>query len=260
MLALTHVPSPRMASCQLTYLARAPIDHALALRQHEEYCRTLRDCGARVRTLAVNRDLPDCAFIEDTGVVLDEVAVLASMGTAARRPEPAGIEPELRRLREVFRIEPPATLEGGDVLPVGRALLVGVSSRTNAAGVSALAAVARRHGYAVVPVPVRGCLHLKTACTALDDRRLLVNPAWLAVEELRGFELVGVPEEEPWGANAVRVGTSLCLAAAHVRTAGLVRGLGFDVRVVDLSEFAKAEGGVTCLSILVAGYGSEAES
>jgi dimethylargininase len=255
MLALTHVPSPRMECCQLTYVARAPIDHGRALRQHEDYCRTLRACGARVQTLSVNHDLPDCAFIEDTAVVLDEVAVLASMGPASRRAEPAGIEPELRKLRPVHRIEPPATLEGGDVLRVGRTLFVGLSSRTNRAGVSALATVAGRHGYTVVPVPVHDCLHLKTACTALDDRRLLVNPAWIAVGELRGFELVRVPEEEPWAANTARVGGAVLLAATHVRTADLVRGLGFDVRGVDLSEFAKAEGGVTCLSILVADPG-----
>jgi dimethylargininase len=239
-----------MDRCQLTYLAREPIDHDRALRQHDSYCRTLRECGAEVRLLDVNRDLPDCCFIEDTAVVLDEVAVLASMGTPSRRPEPAGIEPELRKYREVQRIEEPATLEGGDVIHVGRTLLVGLSPRTNAAGIAALHDVVRRHGYTVVAVPVRDCLHLQTACTALDDRRLLVNPAWLDLRPLHGYELVPVPDEEPWGANVARVGNSVCLAADHVRTADRVRGLGHAVRTVDLSEFAKAEGGVTCLSIL----------
>src|SRR5262249_28856941 len=154
----------------------------------------------------------DCAFVEDTAVVLDEVAVLASMGTASRRAEPAAIEPELRKYREVRRVEAPATLEGGDVLRVGRTLLVGLSSRTNQAGIDALGETARPFGYGVVPVPVQGCLHLKTACTALDDRRLLVNPAWLDVQTLQGFDLVHVPEAEPWGANVARVGTSVCLA------------------------------------------------
>jgi dimethylargininase len=251
MIALTHLPSPRMERCELTHVARTPIDHGRALRQHQDYCRLLRDCGAEVHTLAVNRDLPDCAFIEDTAVVLDEVAILASMGTASRRPEPAGIEPELRKYRPVRRIELPATLEGGDVLHLGRTLLVGLSSRTNAAGISALEAIVSPHGYAVVPVPVRDCLHLQTACTALDDRRLLVNPAWLDAGALRGFELVRVPQEEPWAANVARVGSPLCIAADHVRTAEVIRGLGFDVRTIDLSEFAKAEGGVTCLSILI---------
>ena len=250
MLALTHVPSPNMAACLLTFVRRAPIDHGRAVRQHEAYCRTLRECGADVRTLDVNRELPDCAFIEDAAVVLDEVAVLTFPGSPERRLELPGIEPELRRYRKVCRIEPPATLEGGDVLRVGRILLVGVSSRTNPAGVSALHEIARRHGYTVRPVPVRGCLHLKTACTALDDGRLLVNPSWVDASALTGFELVGVPEEEPWGANVLRVGSRICLAAAHARTAELIGGLGFDVRSVDVSEFAKAEGGITCLSLL----------
>jgi len=251
MIALTHFPSPFMDSCQLTHLERTPIDRARALRQHQEYCRVLRDCGADVRVLDFHRDLPDCAFIEDTAVVLDEVAILTSMGTPARRPESAGIESMLRPYRPIERIELPATLEGGDVLRVGRTLLVGVSARTNPAGIAALEAIVGRHGYVVRSVPVQGCLHLKTACTALDNERLLVNPAWIDREALHGFDLVRVPDEEPWGANVARVGKDLCLSAAYPRTAEMISAMGFDVRAIDLSEFAKAEGGVTCLSILM---------
>src|SRR5262245_13686307 len=144
MLALTHVPSPNLQQCQRTYVAPEPIDLDRAARQHEAYCRMLRECGAEVRTLDVNRDLPDCVFIEDTAIVRDEVAGLTSMGAPSRRAEPAGIEPELRKYREVERVELPATVEGGDVLRVGRTLLVGLSSRTNPAGVKALEAVGRR--------------------------------------------------------------------------------------------------------------------
>jgi dimethylargininase len=252
MLALTHVPSPNLDQCQRTYIAPASIDLALAQRQHEAYCTTLRQCGARVVTLDVNVDLPDSVFIEDTAIVLDELAILASMSAPSRRAEPALIEPELRRYRPVERIEPPATVEGGDVLPVGRTLLVGLSSRTNAAGAVALAAVAGRLGYEVRPVPVLGCLHLKSACTALPDGRLLVNPGWLEVAALRGFKLVHVPEQEPDAANVALVGGHVCLVAAHPRTADLIDRLGFDVHRIDLSEFAKAEGCVTCLSLLLA--------
>jgi len=253
MLALTHVPSPNLERCQRTYVAPAPIDHARALDQHAAYCQMLRECGAEVRTLDVNRDLPDCVLIEDTAIVLDEVAVLASMGAPSRGAEPAGVEPELRKYREVERVEFPATVEGGDVLRVGRRLLVGLSSRTNAAGVAALRAVAGRFGYEVTPVPVRQCLHLKSACAALPDGRLLANPDWLDAGALRGFELVRVPDEEPDAANAVLAGGRVCLPAAHPRMADLIRRLGFEVRVVDVSEFAKAEGCVTCLSLLLAG-------
>jgi dimethylargininase len=133
---------------------------------------------------------------------------------------------------------------------VGRKLLVGLSTRTNRAGVNALEAVVRRHGYEIVPVPVRGCLHLKTACTALPDQRLVINPAWVDVSALREFELVAVPEAEPWAANVALVGNAVCVAADNVETGGVIRALGFEVHTIDLSEFAKAEGGVTCLSIL----------
>jgi dimethylargininase len=213
----------------------------------------LRRSGADVHTLVVNRGLPDSVFIEDTAVVLDEVAVLASMGAPSRRAEPAGIEPVLCKYREVELIDPPATVEGGDVLRVGRTLLVGLSSRTNVAGMEALQAVVRQFGYEVRPVPVRRCLHLKSACTALPDGRLLVNPAWLEVRALEGFALVRVPNAEPDAANALVVGAHVCLPASHPRTAELVRGLGFDVQTIDLSEFAKAEGCVTCLSLLLGG-------
>jgi dimethylargininase len=163
------------------------------------------------------------------------------------------IEPVLREYRrEIRRVEPPATLEGGDVLRIRRRLLVGLSCRTNAAGVAALADIVRPFGYTVEAVPVRGCLHLKTACAALDERTLIVNPPWLDVNDLPpGFREVAVPDEEPWAANVLPVGGSILLAAGQHRTADLIRRLGLDVRPVDISEFAKAEGGVTCLSILV---------
>lgn len=250
MLAITHLPSPRMEQCQLTYVARAPIDYDLAVHQHEHYCQALRQCGADVRVLDANRDFPDCVFVEDTAIVLDEIAVLTSMGVESRRAELVGIEPELRKHREVRRIEAPATIEGGDVLCVGRTLLVGLSSRTNRAGVEALEMIVRSYGYKVTPISVRECLHLKTACTALPDQRLLVNPAWLDMRAIQEFQSVSVPEEEPWAANVALVGTTVCVAANHLRTADMIRAFGFDVQTIDLSEFAKAEGGATCLSIL----------
>jgi dimethylargininase len=250
MIALTHRPSPHMAACQRTYVPQAASDLELAERQHAAYCTALSACSADVRTLDVNGDFPDSTFIEDTAIVLDEVAILCPMGTASRRAEPARIEPVLRKYREVVRIELPATLEGGDVLCAGRKLLVGQSSRTNAAGIAALAAIVGRYGYDIRAVPVHACLHLKTACTALPDGRLLVNSAWINIAALQSRELVHIPATEPWGANVALVGNTVLSAAAHVQTAELIRRLGFTVNPVELSEFAKAEGGVTCLSLL----------
>jgi dimethylargininase len=239
-----------MADCLLTFVERSAFDYERALRQHAAYCNVLRNCGAEVSTLEVNRDLPDCPFIEDTAVVLDEVAVIARPGAAVRREETAAIERELHKYREVERIAAPATLEGGDVLQVGRMLLAGLSSRTSAAGVEALDAVVRRFGYTVRAVPVTGCLHLKTACTALPDQRLLVNPAWIDIADLGDFDVVTVPTAEPFGGNIACLDGHVVAAAEHPRTAELIRTMSFGTRLVELSEFAKAEGGVTCLSLL----------
>jgi dimethylargininase len=250
-LAITHVPSPRLAACELTFVARSAIDYDRAMRQHADYCCALGDCGATVRSFDVNADLADCVFVEDTFVVLDEVAIRCSLGAPSRRPEAAGIEPELARLRPIERVELPATLEGGDVLRIDRTLLVGLSSRTNAAGVETLARIAGRYGYDVRAVPVHGCLHLKTACTALPDGRLLVNPAWVDAGALRDFEQIDIPPTEPWGGNIVCLGNKVIAAAENVQTVKMIRDRDIDVRTVELDEFAKAEGGVTCLSILL---------
>jgi dimethylargininase len=250
MIALTHVPSPKMNAGLRTFVDRVRIDPHLAMKQHVEFRRMLGRCGALVRTLDANRDLPDGAFVEDAAVVLDEVAILSSMGAADRRLELPVIECELTKYRKVERIDPPAALDGGDVLAVGRTLLVGQSSRTDAAGIRALEAIVRRYGYQVVPVSVGKSLHLKTACTALDDRTLLVNPTWLDKGPLAGFELIPVPQEEPWAANVLRIGDHICMATGNPRTTGVVRQRGLQVETVELSEFAKAEAGITCLCIL----------
>ena len=204
-----------------------------------------------VKTLDVNRHLPDCAFVEDAAVVLDEIAVLTTMGAASRRAELPGIEAELRKHREVVSLELPATLEGGDVVRVGKTLLVGESTRTNRAGIAALESIVHRHGYRIVPVKVRGCLHLKTACCALPDGRLHVNPDWIDMQPLEPFDCIRIPRDEPWGANCLSVGDNVIISATHSRTAQQLSTLGFAVHPIDLSEFAKAEAGVTCLHLLI---------
>ena len=251
MIALTHVPSPGMEKGERTHIAPEVIDYHRALRQHVGYCRMLAGLGVQVRTLAVNRNMPDSVFIEDTAVVFDELAVLASMGVESRRAEPGGNEPVLREYREVHRIEAPATLEGGDVVQVGRTILVGLSSRTNRAGVEALKNIVSPYGYRIISVTVGQCLHLKTACTALPDGTLLVNPELLDMNALMGFDCVPITREEPWAADTLSIGPRVCMPAEHVRTAELIRKRGFEVVTVELSEFAKAEGGITCLSLLL---------
>jgi len=240
-----------MSACAQTFVPAQEIHYSTALRQHDEYCRLLGECGAKVVRLDGNRDMPDCTFIEDTAVVLDELAIVCALGVESRRAEPAGIEPELRKYCDVIRIEPPATLEGGDVLRIGRTLLVGHSIRTNPLGIAAFRSVVEPLGYRVVPVAVRGCLHLKTACTGLPDQSLLVNPLWIDPAPLKPFRVLPIPNDELWAANVALIGRIVIMPASCPRTADLLKARGMDVRPVDISEFQKAEGGVTCLSILI---------
>jgi dimethylargininase len=250
--AITHLPSPGMERGERTYVGAASIDYARALTQHAAYCGALAACGARVLTLDANCDLPDCVFVEDAAIVLDEVAVLMSMGAPSRRGELELIAEALRPFREMERIALPARIDGGDVVCSGHSLFVGASSRTDADGIAALRALVERHGYSVTPVPVRGCLHLKTSCSALPDGRFLVNPAWIDVVPLAGSKLLPVPASEPWAADVLPIGEAIIVADAFPATRALLERQGFRTVPVTVSEFAKAEGGVTCLSLIVA--------
>ena len=248
--ALTREPARVLDACELTYREREPLDAAAAAAQHRGYREALRACGARVVALPAVEGLPDSVFVEDTAVVLEEVAVLTRPGVESRRGEVSLIEPEVAQLRRVVRVEPPATLEGGDVLRLGRTLYVGLSPRTNAEGAEALRRLAAPHGYTVVTVEPRGCLHLKTGCSGLDDETVLVNPEWVDAAVFRGREVVPVDVSEPWAANVLSVGGAVCVSAAFPRTAEMLAARGYDVRAVEVSEFAKAEGGMTCMSLL----------
>lgn len=244
-----------MNACVRTFASPADLDLDLVLSQHGAYRAALGLAGTEVHVLDVNHDEPDAVFIEDTAVVLDEIAIITSMGAPSRRGEPAGIETELARHRPIVRIVSPATIEGGDVLRIGKRLFVGATTRTNATGISALASVVRPYGYSVTTVPVRGALHLKSACTALPDGALLVNSSWLepaGAEALSRLEQVEVPQEEPFAANVVVVGDDVIMAEGHPRTAELVARHSKRIHPVDLSEIAKADGAATCLSLLFA--------
>jgi dimethylargininase len=239
-----------MQDYERTFVDDQPIDLALARRQHDAYQDALRVCGAEVLTLDVNAGMPDCVFVEDTALVLDEVGVMMSPGAESRRGEPAGIEPVLRRYRTIERISLPATIDGGDVVVSGRDVFVGRSPRTNHAGVAALREILAPHGYIVDAIPVHGCLHLKTACSALPDGRYLVNADWIDVSPLPSNQLVHVPASEPWAGDVLVIGESIIVSDAFPETIGLLADQGWRVVPVSVSEFAKAEGGVTCLSLV----------
>jgi dimethylargininase len=232
------------------------VDYERAVRQHEAYRNFLKRRGAEVVMLEACEALPDCCFVADTAVVLDELAVIASMGATARRGEVAAIEKLLSQHRELARLAPPATLDGGDVVLMGKEIFVGRSGRTNLEGIEAFARIVSPFGYKVTPVEVKGSLHLTTACSAIDDETLLVNPRWIDTSSFARFWVWHVPEDEPWAANIVRVRGAVCVEAGAPRTLELVGKHCAEVDVLDISEFRKAEGSLSCLSILFSDEGA----
>lgn len=243
--------SPAIARCELTHRGREAIDVDLARAQHREYEARLRDAGCQIERLAAGPDMPDSVFIEDTAIVFDEVAIITRPGAASRRLETAAVAGALGKYRRLHEMEHPGTADGGDVLLAGRHLYVGRSSRTNDAGIETMRRVLAPYGYDLTPIDVRGCLHLKSAATAVGDDLLLVNPKWLPSGAFATFDRVEVHPDEPLAANALRVGRRLVYPASFPRTLERLHHRGLDVATVDASELAKAEGAVTCCSLIV---------
>lgn len=252
--AITHKPSPHLNNCELTFLSAQQIDYQKAQTQHKNYCKMLSDLGANVITLDENLEMPDCAFVEDTAIVFDEIAIITSMGVSSRRGETKVIEKKLEEFRPVKKIELPAQIEGGDVLQIGKSLFVGNSSRTNLEGIEALREIVTSFGYKVFAVEVRGSLHLTTACTALDAETILVNPEWIQTEVFKDLRKINLPQNEPFAANILRIGKTICIHSEFTETAEKIEKLGYKIRQINISEFLKAEAGLTCLSLVFKSY------
>jgi dimethylargininase len=236
-----------MEACELTYRERETIDIAKAREQHRGYEACLRELGVEVISLAEEPEYPDAVFVEDPAIVLDEIAVMTRLGAQSRRGESESLARVLGRYRKLRWLREPATLDGGDVMLAGKTLFVGVTARSNAAGIGQLAAEVEPFGYRVRPVVVQGCLHLKSACSYIGDA-VLVHRPWVDAGAFAGVPLVDVPEE--CGANVLLVGDAVLVPAAAPRTAELLAGLGRQVRLLDNSELTKAEGALTCCSLI----------
>ena len=250
-IALTRDVSRSITDCELTHLKREPIDLSRAVAQHWRYEEVLVELGCMVQRLPPLPDLPDAVFVEDTAVVLPEVAIITRPGAPSRRPEVTSVATALGQHRELAFIEDAGTLDGGDVLVIGSTIYVGSSSRTNAEGVDQLSRIARPSGYAVRTVTVSGCLHLKSAVTRVGEDVVLLNPEWVNPATFKHLQRIDVDPEEPFAANALLVGQSVVYPAGFDKTRRRIEGSGIDVRTVDTSELQKAEGGVTCCAILV---------
>jgi dimethylargininase len=248
--ALTRDISPAIARCELTHLEREAIDLDLARAQHAAYEACLRDAGCRVERLAAGPDMPDSVFIEDTAIVFDEVAILTRPGAASRRAETAAVAGALGKYRPLHHMESPGTADGGDVLVVGHQVFVGRSSRTNDAGIDDMRRALAPYGYDVTAIEVHGCLHLKSATTEVGENMLLINRAWLPSKPFARFDCIEVHPDEPSAANAVRIRDQIIYSASFPRTLERLQRRGLRVATVDATEVAKAEGAMTCGSLI----------
>lgn len=248
--AITRKVSSSLAKCELSFINRQPIDMEKARAQHRAYEELLAKLGARVISLAEEPELADSMFVEDPAMVLDEVAVICSLGTESRRKEAATMAAALEKFRKLAYIKLPGTLEGGDVLQVGKKIFVGITARSNPEGIRQLAVIVGHFGYEVKAVPVSGCLHLKSAVTSVGRNTLLANRAWFDAKRLEGFEWVDVHAGEPHAGNALVILDSVVFPTSFPKTRTLLEERGFQVLPLDISELQKAESGLTCSSLL----------
>ncbi|MFN2572789.1 MAG: dimethylarginine dimethylaminohydrolase family protein [Gemmatimonadales bacterium] len=252
LIAVTRAVSATFAECELTHRPRDPINVANAIAEHARYEEALRSLGATVVRASPEPALPDAVFVEDTALALDEVAVITRPGALTRRREVESMAQVLSAYKPLLRIQPPGTLDGGDVLRVGRKLYVGLSSRSNHEGISQLETLLEKWDYEVIRVQVEGCLHLKSAVTQVGEDLLLINPNFVPPACFRSTESIPVAPAEADGANALWIGRAgaIIYAAHHPETAERLERAGVRVVAVPSTELAKAEGGVTCCSVL----------
>lgn len=252
MIAITREVSAGFAACELSFVARSPIDVARARMQHRAYEDALRALGCVVESMVQQPGLADSVFVEDTAIVFDELAVMTRPGAQSRRAEVSSVAEALGRHRPLRWMQAPGTLDGGDVLRIGHVVHVGASARSNAEGAEQLRGFVAEHGYSVRRVPMRDCLHLKSAVTALDDETVLLQPRWVDRGQFADYRIIEVDDTEEHAANVLRVGDDLLMPDNFPRTRQRLLDAGYRVGTVDVSELQKAEGAVTCCSLLLA--------
>jgi dimethylargininase len=254
-IAITRDVSSSLGDCQLSFVERSAIDVARAARQHAAYVRALETCGCRVIALPAEHAFPDAVFVEDVAIVLDEIAISTRPGAVSRRGEVESVAAALRPFRELRAIAPPGTIDGGDVLRIGRTIYVGQAARSNADGIRQLGELVAAQalggqGYTVQAVPTRECLHLKSAVTEVADGVVLINPDWIDADAFAAFRRIEIDPDEPHAANGLRIGDRVVYPESFPRTRRRLEDAGVAVTAVDVSELQKAEGAVTCCSIV----------
>lgn len=250
-IAITRKISPAIGNCELTHLPRRSIDLALAEQQHFAYENCLESIGCKVLSLPAEPALADSVFVEDVALVFPELALITRPGAESRRAEAESLTAALRPHRSLHFITAPATIDGGDVMRIGKKLYVGQSTRTNSQALEQLCAIVGPLGYEVLGVNVAGCLHLKSAVSQVSEDTVLINPNWVDAVVFRPLHSICVALAEPFAANALLVGETVIYPSAFPETRRRLEEHGIPLAVIDVSELAKAEGAVTCCSLIV---------
>jgi len=250
-LAITRDISPRFNECELTHINRTPIDLGIARAQHHGYVQALKDLGCAVLELPAEPDLPDSVFVEDTAVILPDVAVLTRPGADSRKPETESIAHALTPHRQLVHVTSPATVDGGDVLVLGNEIYIGKSTRSNQAAINQINELLGEYGYHVTGVELHDCLHLKTAVTRVDKNTILINREWVEAKHFTGYNLIDIDPSEPFAANCLPVNGTIIYPTAFPKTRKILEEKGYAVKAVQVDELAKAEGAVTCCSLIV---------
>lgn len=249
--AITREISPRFNECEITHIERTPIDLDVARAQHHEYVQALKALGCDVIELPAEPELPDSVFVEDTAFILPEVAVITRPGADSRKPETESIIQALTPHMKLVQVREPATVDGGDVLVLGKKIFIGLSTRSNQQSIDQLNESLEQYGYQVIGVQMHDCLHLKTAATRVDDNTLLINPKWVDTYHFENFKWIEVDPSEPFAANCLPVTDSIIYPTTFPKTCAKLEVAGHKVTTVNVSELAKAEGAVTCCSLIL---------
>lgn len=250
-IAITRHVSPRFNECEITHIERTPIDVDVARAQHHDYVQVLKKLGCEVVELPAEADLPDSVFVEDTAFILPEVAVITRPGADSRKPETESIIRALTAHIKLVHVREPATIDGGDVLVLGKRIYVGLSTRSNQDAIDQLNRLLGEYGYQVTGVQLHDCLHLKSAVTRVDDNTLLINKNWVDTHHFESFNWIEVHPSEPFAANCLPIHDSIIYPTSSPRTYATLAAAGRDLVTVDVSELAKAEGAVTCCSLIL---------
>lgn len=226
-------------------------DYNRALRQHAQYVQTLRDCGLEVIHLEASEEYPDSVFIEDIALLTSKVAVITNPGAPSRRGETAGIGKVLEQFYdEISAIQPPGTLDAGDVMMAGNHYFIGLSERTNRAGARQLEAILQKFGFTATLVGLENLLHLKTGVSYLEQNTMLVGPELKEADFLDGYRTIAVPLEESYAANCIWLNGTIIAPEGYPITLKKIADAGYDrIMTVDTSEFQKLDGGLSCLSL-----------